>query len=40
MFDAERMSRITFSGIRKVFEEVHKRRLERENNEKKVGPNN
>jgi len=25
MFDAERMSRIPFSGIRKVFEEVHKR---------------
>lgn len=25
MFDAERMSRIPFSGIRKVFEEVHRR---------------
>jgi aminotransferase len=25
MYDAERMSRIPFSGIRKVFEEVHKR---------------
>ncbi len=25
MFDADRMSRIPFSGIRKVFEEVHKR---------------
>jgi len=28
MFDAERMSRIPFSGIRKVFEEVHRREAE------------
>jgi aspartate/methionine/tyrosine aminotransferase len=28
MYDAERMSRIPFSGIRKVFEEVHRREAE------------
>ena len=28
MYDAERMNRIPFSGIRKVFEEVHKRELQ------------
>ncbi|MBT8352987.1 MAG: pyridoxal phosphate-dependent aminotransferase [Desulfofustis sp.] len=31
MYDAERMSRVPFSGIRKVFEEVHRRQAQGQN---------